>query len=66
MAPVGIFTRAKGEHAVVHRCLACGFERHNRIAADDDFAAALRLPVVEPRLPVRQRANRGGKRERSA
>ena len=50
MAPVGAFTRAKGEHAIVHRCLGCGFERHNRVAADDDFAAVMRLPVVQPRV----------------
>jgi hypothetical protein len=50
MAPVGAFTRSKGEHAIVHRCLTCGFERHNRVAADDDFAAVMRLPVVQPRL----------------
>ncbi len=37
MAPVGAFARAKGEQAVVHRCLGCGFERHCRVAADDDF-----------------------------
>ena len=50
MAPVGAFTRAKGEHAIVHRCLSCGFERHNRVAADDDFTAVMRLPVVQPRV----------------
>ena len=43
MAPAGAFTRARGEHAVVHRCLGCGVERHNRIAADDDFARVLGL-----------------------
>ena len=48
MAPVGAFTRPKGEHVIVHRCLACGFERHNRIAADDDFNLVLQLPAVEP------------------
>lgn len=50
MAPFAAFTRPKGEHCIVHRCLGCGFERHNRIAADDDFDAVLALPVVEPRL----------------
>ena len=49
MAPIGAFTRPKGEHVIVHRCLACGIERHNRIAADDDFDLVLRLPVVEAR-----------------
>lgn len=57
MAPVSAFTRAKGEHAIVHRCLSCGFERHNRVAADDDFAAVMRLPVVEPRVKYAARAN---------
>ena len=49
MAPVGAFVRRKGEHALVHRCLGCGFERHNRIAADDRFDLILRLPLVPPR-----------------
>lgn len=48
MAPVGAFTRPKGEHVVVHRCLSCDFERYNRIAADDDFELVLRLPAVAP------------------
>ena len=50
MAPVAAFTRPSGEHALVHRCLGCGLERHNRIAADDDFAAVLALPEVLPWL----------------
>lgn len=49
MAPIGVFTRPKGEHVIVHRCLSCGFERYNRIAADDDFDLVLQLPSVEPR-----------------
>ncbi|MBI3979050.1 MAG: RNHCP domain-containing protein [Chloroflexi bacterium] len=49
MAPIGVFTRPKGEHVVVHRCLTCGFERYNRIAADDDFDLVLSLPFVERR-----------------
>jgi hypothetical protein len=49
MAPIGVFVRAKGEQAIVHRCLGCGFERHCRVAADDDIAAVMRLPVVAPR-----------------
>jgi hypothetical protein len=49
MAPIGAFTRRNGEHAIVHRCLACRFERYNRIAADDYFELVLSLPVVEPR-----------------
>ena len=61
MAPVGVFSRRKGEHALVHRCLACGFERHNRVAADDDFVAALRLPVVEPRTSARRQLHEEGR-----
>lgn len=50
MEPVGQFTRPKGEHVIVHRCAGCGFERHNRIAGDDDFERVTALPAVEPRL----------------
>lgn len=49
MAPIGAFTRPNGEYVVVHRCLACGFERYNRIAADDDFDLVLALPRLKPR-----------------
>ncbi len=49
MAPLGAFQRPDGEHVIVHRCLACGIERFNRIAADDDFTRVLDLPVVPPR-----------------
>jgi hypothetical protein len=51
MAPTGAFTRPNGEYVVVHRCLACSFERHNRIAADDNFVLVLGLPRLKPRLP---------------
>lgn len=50
MAPVGVFQRPKGELVVVHRCLGCGFERHNRAAADDDFTFLQSLPLVVPRV----------------
>jgi len=49
MAPVAAFTRRNGEHAIVHHCVDCGFERYNRIAADDDFVLVLKLPTAEPR-----------------
>jgi hypothetical protein len=49
MPPIGAFQRPNGEHVIVHRCLGCGFERFNRIAADDDFDLVLTLPVVPPR-----------------
>jgi hypothetical protein len=48
MKPIGTFTRPKGEQVIVHQCLSCGFERYNRVAADDDFEMVLRLPAVEP------------------
>jgi RNHCP domain len=49
MAPVGTFHRPKGEQVVLHRCLGCGVERYNRVAADDNVLACLRLPPVPPR-----------------
>jgi hypothetical protein len=49
MQPIGAFQRLNGEHVIVHRCLGCGFERFNRIAADDDFDLVLALPMVPPR-----------------
>ena len=56
MAPIGAFQRPNGEHVVVHRCLGCGFERFNRIAADDDFDFVLSLPVLPPRSARRDPA----------
>jgi hypothetical protein len=49
MAPIGAFQRPNGEHVLVHRCERCGFERFNRLGADDDFELVLSLPVVPPR-----------------
>jgi hypothetical protein len=49
MRPVGSFQRAKGEFVIIHRCLGCGFERFNRIAADDNFDLILDLPAVPAR-----------------
>lgn len=58
MAPAGAYVRPKGEHVILHRCLDCGRERYNRVAADDDFVLVLRLPPVEPR-----RSRRDGDQE---
>jgi hypothetical protein len=58
MAPVGVFARPKGEQVLVHRCLGCGFERHCRVAADDDVVAVMRLAIVEPRIARRAAAAR--------
>jgi len=43
---------------IVHRCLGCGFERFNRIAADDDFELVLALPVLPPRTSREMKALR--------
>lgn len=53
MRPIGAFQRPNGEHVVVHQCERCGFERFNRIAADDDFDFVLALPVLPPRWAER-------------
>jgi hypothetical protein len=60
MAPAGLFARPDGEQMLVHRCLACDVERPNRVAADDNPVAVLRLPLLQPR----RRA--AGEREPSA
>ena len=64
MAPAGAYTRANGEHVLVHRCLTCDVERHNRIAADDDFELGLGLPSGTPRKTGRVRST--GSSEESA
>lgn len=46
MAPVGIISRRNGEQAILHRCLGCGKETPNRIAADDHPVLLLHLPPV--------------------
>lgn len=48
MAPVGIFSRPNGEEMILHRCLGCGFERSNRVAADDNPGVLEALPVIDP------------------
>lgn len=47
MAPVGMYARPSGEQVIVHRCLGCGFERFNRVAADDNPLAVMRLSLIE-------------------
>ena len=51
MAPVARFTRPNGEPMVVHRCLGCGFERNNRLAADDNMLLFDDLPLVRDEGP---------------
>jgi hypothetical protein len=49
MEPIGRFQRPNGEYVIIHACHGCGFERFNRIAADDDFDLVLSLPTQPPR-----------------
>jgi hypothetical protein len=52
MPAIGVAWRANGEQMVVHRCNGCGIERQNRVAADDDLAALLRLPPLTVARPA--------------
>jgi RNHCP domain len=58
MEPIGSFQRPNEEHVIVHRCLGCGVERFNRIAADDDFDLVLALPTLPPRTSREMKAQR--------
>jgi ribosomal protein L37AE/L43A len=42
MAPVAVEVR-RDQYRLLHRCQRCGFEKWNRTAADDDFAAILQI-----------------------
>lgn len=48
MQPIGVTTRSNGEQMLIHRCLGCGAERRNRVAADDNMLACMRLEPVAP------------------
>jgi hypothetical protein len=54
MPAVGVTFRPDGEQMVIHRCNGCGIERQNRVAADDNPIALLRLP---PSTPARRSAS---------
>jgi RNHCP domain len=56
MEPVGHFQRPNGEYVLIHHCHGCGFERFNRIAADDDFDLVLSLPQLPPRTSREMKA----------
>lgn len=58
MEPIGHFQRPRGEYVIVHRCFGCGFERFNRIAADDDFELVLSLPALPPRTSREMKVQR--------
>jgi len=55
MAPVGVLNRRNGEQMILHRCLGCGKEGPNRIAADDDPTILMRLLPVQSVHGRRQR-----------
>jgi hypothetical protein len=47
MPAIGMSYRPDGEQMLVHRCNGCGVERRNRVAADDNPIAVMRLrPMV--------------------
>ena len=48
MEPQAVWQRHSGEIVLIHRCIACHFERSCRIAADDDVLLLEQLPVVAP------------------
>ncbi|MBT3272405.1 MAG: RNHCP domain-containing protein [Spirochaetales bacterium] len=54
MEPIGVWTRANREWALIHRCCKCGIIKTNRIAGDDNevalFAIAAR-PITEMPFP---------------
>lgn len=52
MKPAGTFFRRGGDQVLLHRCLGCGFERYNRIAADDNPLLLMRLPLLDPSIDV--------------
>lgn len=53
MAPTGILTRRNGEQVIIHRCLGCGKDDPNRIAADDNPLLLMRLePISSPGLEL--------------
>lgn len=58
MEAIGRFQRPNDEYMLVHRCLVCGLERFNRIAADDDFELVLSLPELPPRTSREMKAQR--------
>jgi hypothetical protein len=46
MEPAGILVRRNGEESIIHRCLGCGKEDPNRIAADDNPILLETLPLM--------------------
>lgn len=43
MEPIGVKTKSGGEYTLVHRCVACGFLRLNRLAGDDNLELVAKI-----------------------
>jgi hypothetical protein len=55
MEPIAISVRRDKEWVIIHRCIACGALKENRIAGDDNEIALLSLavrPVAQPPFPL--------------
>ncbi len=55
MRPIAVWVKPDGEWSVLQRCERCGVIRANRVAADDDEGALLRLalkPVTRLPFPL--------------
>jgi hypothetical protein len=53
MPAIGVAYRPDGEQMVVHCCNGCGIERRNRVAADDNPVALMRLrPLTTAQHPL--------------
>jgi hypothetical protein len=55
MEPIAIEVRRDGEWAIIHRCVACGAIKTNRIAGDDHERSLLALalrPIARPAFPL--------------
>jgi len=47
MEPMGAKLK-NGEWVIAHRCVACGFERHNKAVPGDDFEVILHVSATTP------------------
>ncbi|MFT3951915.1 MAG: RNHCP domain-containing protein [Oscillospiraceae bacterium] len=55
MDAVGIWVRASGEWALIHRCRRCGVMHSNRVAADDSPLKLISIaakPLASPPFPI--------------
>jgi hypothetical protein len=55
MEPIAVAVKRSGEWMLIHRCVACGALRANRIAGDDDELVLMSLavkPLAAPPFPL--------------